>query len=75
MQHCLGASLMAEQCGKECAVLVADWQEEWQGDPGTMDYHNNKEGAACGQGVPEAIDCCDKKRQEGRLAIEGGDCK
>jgi len=47
MQHCVGAALVAYDCGWMCALCAGDLQELWQGDWDPMDYANNEAGVQC----------------------------
>ncbi|MEK6677560.1 MAG: hypothetical protein AABZ47_18140 [Planctomycetota bacterium] len=62
MQHCVGASATASECGQPCALLLGSLLELSQGDGDPMDFHNNEAGAACQQQLTDsdtgAIACC-----------------
>lgn len=72
MQHCVGAALLASDCGGLCAVCAGEINEWIQGDGDAMDYQNNWEGALCaGATATEAVDCCESKLLAGVLILIG----
>lgn len=72
MQHCVGAALVAYDCGMSCAVCAGELQELWQLDWDTMDYCNNEVGAAClSPTAPEAVTCCQAQLYLGGLCLQG----
>ena len=70
MQHCLGAALLAKECGARCAETIGRWLEDDQGNPSTRDLHNNYVGAfKCGS-ASDVVKCCAGQLDAGELETD-----